>query len=77
MTLRESTKSMLDNMPDSDVKVIHDLTKTLFEKNASPLRPVSKSQVLKDLEISRNQIKNGEYKDFNEALDEIEKKYDL
>lgn len=61
MTHPAAAKSTWDNMPESD-------------GNASSL---SKNQILKDLEISRTEIRNGAYKDLEEAIDEIEEKYNL
>ena len=43
----------------------------------SPFTPLTKDQILEDLKTSREQYENGEYLDFDEALDEIEAKYGI
>ena len=77
MSIVEATKSMLDVLPESDVKVIYLVTKNIFEKEASPFRPLTKKQILADLAVSRQQIEDGDYLDFDDALKEIEAEYDL
>ena len=77
MSTLEATIAMLESLPESDVKAIHDITYRIFEKNSSPLRPVSKKAILEDLGVSRNQIEKGEFKDAEEAVSDIEVKYDL
>ena len=77
MTLREETKNMLDVLPESDVQVIYTVTKNLFEKEASPFKPLTKKQILADLAESRKEIENGSYLDFDDAISEIEQAYGL
>ena len=77
MTLTEATKSMLDVLPEADVRVVYTVTKSLFDKEASPFKPLSRQQILDDLEISRQQIESGDYLDFDEAISQIEAEYGL
>ncbi len=77
MSIAEATKNMLDVMPEADVKVIYLLTRNLFEKGSSPFRSLTRAQILNDLEVSRKQIEEGEYLDFDDAMSEIEAEYDL
>ena len=68
---------MLKAFTDDEVKVVYDLTKSVFEKNFAPFNPLTKAQILQDLETSRSQMGQGEYMDLEEAVDMIEKKYTL
>ena len=77
MSIAEATKNMLDVMPEADVKVIYLLTRNLFEKGSSHFRSLTRAQILNDLEVSRKQIEEGEYLDFDDAMSEIEAEYDL
>ncbi len=77
MSTLESTISMLQSLPEPDVKAIHDITYTIYSKIFSPIQPVSRQQMLNDLAISRMQEKTGDYKDFSDAIEEIEVKYGL
>ena len=71
MSLAEATKSMIDVLSESDVKVIYMVTKNIFDKESTPFKPLTRKQILGDLAISRQQIENGEYDDFDEALERI------
>ena len=71
MSIVEATTSMLETMPESDVQIVYSLTKDLFEKSNSPFKPLTREQILSDLAESREQIKNGEYLDFDDAIKEI------
>lgn len=77
MSIVEATKKMLDVLPESDVRVIYAVTKNIYEKEASPFKPLSREQILRDLEISREQIERGDFLDFDKALEEIEVEYGL
>ena len=77
MSIAEATKNMLDVMPEADVKVIYLLTRNLFEKGSSPFRSLTRAPILNDLEVSRKQIEEGDYLDFDDAMSEIEAEYDL
>ena len=77
MSTLEATISMLEALPEYEVKVIHDFTRSIFSRTLSPHKPLTKAQILHDLEISRAQIEKGEYSDLEDAIDEIEAKYGL
>ena len=72
MSIIEATKSMLDVLPESDIRVIYTVTKNIFDKETSPFKPLSRAQILQDLDESSAQIENGEYLDFEDSLREIE-----
>ena len=77
MSTLESTISMLENMPQSDVEVIYTMTKALFDKQASPFQALSREQILRDLAESRQQIEKGQYADAKDALQALRSKYGL
>ena len=77
MSTLEQTVSMLESLPEDDVKAIHDITYRFYIREHSPLKPVTREQILKDLAVSRQQIANGEGKELSEAIREIEAKYGL
>ena len=77
MSTLEQTVSMLESLPEDDVKAIHDIIYRFYIRERSPFKPLSKKQILNDLAISRAQIANGECKEFGEAIQEIEAKYGL
>ena len=77
MSTLEATKTMLDALPEADLLVIYDVIKMYYDKSKRPLKKLTRQDILKDLAISREQIKNGEYLDADAALKEIEAKYGL
>lgn len=77
MSTLESTISMLRVMPEADVRVIFEMTKKLFDDKASPFAPVSKKQVLQDLNVSSRQIDQANVQDASEAIRELRKNYGL
>ena len=77
MSTLESTISMLRVMPEADVRVIFEMTKKLFDDKASPFAPVSKKQILQDVDVSSRQIEQGNTQDTAEAIRELKTKYSL
>lgn len=77
MSTLEQTVSMLQLLPEDDVKAIHDITYRLYIRERSPFALLTKEKVLNDLAISREQIANGDSKGLGEAIREIEEKYGL
>lgn len=75
MNTLEQTVSMLELLPEDDVKAIHDITCRLFILESSLAAPLKREKVVSDLAISREQIENGESKELGEAVREIEEKY--
>ena len=58
MSTLESTFSMLEILPESDIQYVFNITKGLLEKRrASAFKAVSKQKVLQGLETSTEQIK--------------------
>ena len=77
MSTLESTISMLRVLPEADVEVIFEMTKKLFEDKSSPFVPVSKEQILQDLDISEKQIEQGKTTGASVAIQELRKRYGL
>ena len=75
MSVAEATKSMIDLLPESDVQVIYAVTKNIFDKETTPFKPLTRDQILSDLETSRKQVENGETSDLDSAIDRLEAKY--
>ena len=77
MSTLESTISMLRVMPEADVRIIFEMTKKLFDDIASPFAPVSKKQILQDVDVSSRQVEQGNTQDTAEAIRELKTKYGL
>ena len=77
MSIAEQTKFMIDSLPESQVVVIYQLVKDFSEKKESPFQPLSRTQILNNLATSREQFANGEYEDFDDAIEEIGAKYGI
>lgn len=77
MSSIDATVSMLELMPeDARLKVL-EFTKQLFtaEKPANPFVPLTTGQILRDLEISRQQAAQGQTYDMGEALEELRRRH--
>ena len=67
-----------DDCPELTPKMQKALACAVVErKRENPFAPKSAEDIYKDLEKSRECYERGEYEDFDEALDEISKKYNL
>ena len=77
MSTLESTISMLRILPESDVQVIFDITRTMFEKHSSPFAPVSKEVVLRDIDLSTEQFSRNEAREAQNVILELRSKYGL
>ena len=77
MSTLEQTVSMLESLPEEDLKAIHDITYRFYIHARNPFAPLTREQILTDLAISREQVANGNFMDFDNAVNEIRKKYGL
>ena len=69
MSTREANIALLSTIPEE-----------VQQQNfcdGNPLEPKSAEDIYAELEASRACFNRGEYEDFDDALDEISKKYDL
>ncbi|MBR3108611.1 MAG: hypothetical protein IKH30_15740 [Clostridia bacterium] len=77
MSTLESTISMLRVMPEADVRIIFEMTKKLFDDKVSPFAPVSKQQILQDVDASAAQIEQGKTIRASDAIQSLRTKYGL
>ena len=75
MSTLEATISMLEIMPEESRQMVFEYTQELFtsEKAPNPFIPVSEEKILKDLEISRQQVSEGRVRNMAEALEDMRK----
>lgn len=78
MTVLENTMSMLEMMPDSDVLEVQNYAKNLLIKDTSnPFQPLTRGQIMHDLEISTEQFENGQYSNADEVHRRIRDRYGI
>lgn len=79
MNAFESTVSMMEALPESDLIKIQNFTQKLYMyRNAgSPFEPLKEEEILNDLRISREQTAQGQSKEMGQAIEEIRNKYGL
>lgn len=76
MSTKEVNIALLSTIPEKDQEQIFVyLTENFCSE--SPLKPKSANDIYSELAESRACYERGEYKDFDAALDDIAKKYDL
>ena len=80
MTTLESTISILEGLPETDLIKIQDLAKKLFQyhqdKTADEavgrfLKTMSREDFMRDIKIAEEEFARGEYQEIGEAFDEI------
>ena len=73
MSTLEATISMLEMMPEESRQMVFEYTQELFSSSqiANPFVPVSKEQILKDLELSRQQVSQGKVRNMAVALEDL------
>ena len=73
MSTFEATVSMLETMPEDARVLVYNYTRELFNapKPANPFTPKTTDQILSDLEVSRQQIKEGKGLEAKDALKEM------
>ncbi len=79
MNAFDSTVLMMEALPESDLIEIENFTKNLYmlRNSKSPFRPLTGEEILKDLQISREQVEQGKCKEMGQAIEEIRNKYGL
>lgn len=76
MNIKEANIALLSTIPEDSQKQIYlYLTKNFCREN--PFRPKSAEEIYTDLAESRACYERGEYEDFDDALDDISKRYGL
>lgn len=76
MNKKETNIALLSTIPDdAQQQFFLYLTENFCTEN--PFKPLTADEILAELAESRACYERGEYEDFDEALDEISKKYGL
>ncbi len=65
------------NDAGADIQVVFDVTKALYEKQKSAIAPMTREEMLRDLEASRQQAGHGEGKPALQALEKVMAEYGL
>ena len=69
--LIENATNIIKLLNADDLKKVVVFATGLLETSSSPFEPITKEQMIKDLETSREQIKAGMYQDFEKAIEDI------
>lgn len=79
MTMLESTISMIKVMPEADLAEIQNFARKLLQRRDAgcPFPLKSREDIYKDLEISRQQIRNGDHQEAREFIAEVRKEYGI
>ena len=76
MSIRDTNLALISNIPESEQKQIYLYLTEHYCKNGF-MKPKTASEILDELSESRKCYENGEFRDFDEALDDISKKYGI
>ncbi len=76
MSALDANLALLSTIPEDRQKEINNYLLMNFCKN-NPYKPLSRNEILNELDMSRKCYENGEGEDFDKALEEISVKYGL
>ena len=76
MSTKEANIELISTLPDSDQEKIFVYLSENFCGD-SPYKPMSKQEIYRELAEARECYTKGDYQDFDEALDDISRKYGL
>ncbi len=80
MNTLENTISMMKTLPETDLVKIQDFTRKLSRRHELEaadgavgkfLKPMSREDFMRDIEVADKQFAAGEYQEIGEAVDEI------
>lgn len=79
MTMLENTISMIKVMPEADLAEVQNFVRKLLERRDAdcPFPLKSREDIYKELEISRQQIQDGEYQEAGKFIAEVRKEYGI
>lgn len=86
MSTLENTVSMMKTLPETDLIKIQDFTEKLFQRRKFEaadeavrkiLKPMSREDFMRDIEVAEQEIANGKYSSAKEVFDELEHRYGL
>lgn len=84
MSTLENTVSMLKTLPETDLLEIQSFTRKLFQRRESEavdeavgkfLKPMSREDIMKNIEIAEQEIADGKYRSADEVFNELEHSY--
>ena len=84
MSTLEKTISMIETLPEADLLKIQDLIQKFFQQRENEstddavgriLKPMSKTDFLRDIETAENEITGNMYRKAEEVFDGLEQKY--
>ena len=76
MTMMQSNVALIQNIPEDRQQDIYNYLIMNYATN-SPFAPMNERQIKEELSQSREEATKGNYRDFDEFMDELEAKYDL
>lgn len=86
MNTLENTVSMMKNLPETDLLETQNLTRELFQQRESEavdenvgkfLKPMSREDIMKNIEMAEQEIADGKYHSADEVFNELEHRYRL
>lgn len=86
MSTLENTISMMEALPETDLLEIQNLTVKLFQRHKveTPdeavgrfLKPMSREDFMRDIEIAEQEIADGKSRNANEVFNELEHRYGI
>ncbi len=79
MTTLEATLSLLEILPEEDLKRVQNFAKCLLmsQSNSFPFQPLTKKQILSDIDNSFEDINKQDIVNASEYADNLISKYDL
>ena len=76
MTMMQSNVALIKNIPEERQEDIYNYL-VMNYINDSPIKPRSGQQIKDELSLSREDARNGNYRDFDEFMDDLEARYEL
>jgi len=78
MSTLEKTQIMLELLPEKDIETIYVLTKKMLdEKKSTVFKPLTREEIIHDLETSSEQIRQGRCSSAEDVVKRMRGKYGL
>ena len=86
MSTLENTVSMMKTLPETDLLEIQSFTRKLFQRRESKkadeavrkfLKPMSREDIMKNIEIAEQEIADGKYRSADNVFNGLEHRYGL
>lgn len=75
--LRENASQLISMLDVPDLEKVVIFATDLIETSKSPFKPLSEQDILRGLEVSQKQAAEGNFQDFDTALEELSSELDL